>query len=228
VKQVHTIPVNGSRLRADVSGALIWPERATLVVADLHLEKGSSYGARGRHVLPPYDSTATLDRLEAVLSRHRPDRVICLGDSFHDEGAARRLPEADRARLQAMTAAHEWIWIAGNHDPEPPADLGGDTCEDLCLGGLVFRHAAAPSGGCAGEISGHYHPKASVRLRGRRISAHCFVGDGRRLVMPAFGAYTGGLNVLAAPIQNLFPTDFAAHLLGKGGVYPYRRATLVA
>jgi hypothetical protein len=215
-------------LRADVSGALIWPDRRTLVVADLHLEKGSSFGTHGGRFLPPYDSTATLDRLEAVLSRHGPDRVICLGDSFHDGAAASRLPDGDRARVQAMTAAREWIWIAGNHDPEPPANLGGEAREEFCLGGLVFRHAAAPHGGCVGEISGHYHPKASVRLRGRRISARCFVGDSRRLVMPAFGAYTGGLNVLAGPLQDLFRQGFAAHLLGKDGVYPYKRAALVA
>ena len=217
-----TIPVNGVRLQADPSGALVWPERGVLMVADLHLEKGSSYhGGRARQPLPPYDSAATLDRLETVLERHRPETVICLGDSFHDIRADQRLSGAVRERLHALTAAHRWIWIAGNHDPTPPAELGGEVHETLVVGGLVFRHTATPEGRPAGEISGHYHPKAAVRVRGRRVSARCFAGDGRRLILPAFGAYTGGLNVLAPALRNLLGRGFAAHLIGRSGVYTY-------
>lgn len=216
------IALNGARLQADPSGALVWPERGVLVVADLHLEKGSSYhGGRARQPLPPYDSAATLDRLEAVLTRHRPKTVICLGDSFHDRRAAERLSDDACARIAALTAAHRWIWIAGNHDPAPPAGLGGEVHEDIVLGGLVFRHAAHPDHYGAGEVSGHYHPKAAVRVRGRRVSARCFAGDGRRLILPAFGAYTGGLNVLAPALRSLLGRGFAAHLIGRSGVYTY-------
>ena len=218
------IALNGVRLVPDLSGALWWPERRTLVVADLHLEKGSSYD---RHALPPYDSAATLRRLADVLARHAPETVICLGDTFHDRRAAERLPDVERQRLQAMAARHDWVWIAGNHDPAPPADWGGRVAEDLVMGPLLFRHAADPGQHAAGEVSGHYHPKASVRVRGRRVSARCFVGDGRRLVLPAFGAYTGGLDVRDPAIRGLFARGFRAHLLGRGAVHAYPGSALV-
>lgn len=224
----RTISVNGARLQADLSGALVWPERGVLVVADLHLEKGSSYhGGRSRQPLPPYDSAATLDRLAAVLDRHRPETVICLGDSFHDRRADQRLSEDARARIAALTARHVWIWVAGNHDPAPTGELGGEVHDEIVLGGLVFRHAADPDHHAAGEVSGHYHPKAAVRVRGRRVSARCFAGDGRRLILPAFGAYTGGLNVLAPAVRGILGTRFAAHLIGRNAVYPYDAGALI-
>lgn len=220
------ILVNGVELVADVSGALHWPARSTLVVADLHLEKGSAFAARGQ-LLPPYDSAATLQALTGAITRHRPERVICLGDSFHDNGAAGRLAPADGAVLRRLTDTHEWIWIAGNHDPVPPAIWGGTVEGRVTLGALTFRHQA---GGdyAPGEVSGHYHPRASVRTRARRISGRCFVSDGRRLVLPAFGAFTGGLDVLDPVIAGLFPHDFSVYLLGRDAVYGFARTALAA
>ena len=224
------IRLNGAELTADPSGALLWPARRTLVVADLHLEKGSAFAARGQF-LPPYDTRATLGRLEALVSKHRPTRVICLGDSFHDGGAGERLAAADRARLRRLTAACDWVWIEGNHDPEPPDDLGGRIEAELIDAPLAFRHQArnqnARSRGVAGEVSGHWHPKAAVHLPPKRISAPCFVSDGRRLVLPAFGAYTGGLNVLDPAVSGLFQPDFVVHLVYRERLYGFPRDRLV-
>src|SRR3546814_210063 len=198
--------VNGVALQADVSGALLWPERRLAVVADLHFEKSTAFAARGR-LLPPYDTAATLDKLEDVIVRHEVERIICLGDSFHDRGAAQRLDPLQAARLKGLLARLEWTWIAGNHDPAPPADWGGRVAAEVTLGALTFRHEAEPAAR-GGEVSGHFHPKASVSLRGRRITAPCFVTDGRRLILPAFGAFTGGLDVLDPAIGGLFAKGF--------------------
>ncbi len=228
---ITQIRLNGALLTADPAGALLWPARRTLVVADLHLEKGSAFAARGQF-LPPYDTRATLGRLEALIAKHRPKRVICLGDSFHDGDAGERLAAADRARLRRLTAACDWIWIEGNHDPEPPDDLGGRIVAELIDAPLAFRHRAqnqnAGSRGVAGEISGHWHPKAAVHLPPKRISAPCFVSDGRRLVLPAFGAYTGGLNVLDPVVSGLFRPDFFVHLVHRERLYGFPRDKLVA
>ena len=224
------IRLNGAELTADPSGALLWPAQRTLVVADLHLEKGSAFAARGQF-LPPYDTRATLGRLEALVSKHRPTRVICLGDSFHDGGAGERLAAADRARLRRLTAACDWVWIEGNHDPEPPEDLGGRIEAELIDAPLAFRHQArqgrAKPSAAAGEVSGHWHPKAAVHLPPKRISAPCFVSDGRRLVLPAFGAYTGGLNVLDPVVSGLFRPDFFVHLMRRSKLYGFPRDSLV-
>lgn len=224
---VHQLPVtvNGVPLVADLAGVLWWPERRTLVAGDLHLEKGSAQARRGRF-LPPYDSAATLERLGRAIARLRPDRVICLGDSFHDRGAAARLSPADGSRLAALIDGRDWIWIAGNHDPLPPAAWGGRVAEEVVMGTLVFRHQALTgSVATAGEISGHYHPKAAVRVRERRITAPCFATDGRRLILPAFGAYAGGLNVLNPAIRGLLDRSFRVVLLGRERLYafPHRR-----
>lgn len=207
------------RFVADPSGALVWPAAGTVVVADLHFEKGSAFAVRGA-LLPPYDTRATLARLEAVLRRWRPRRVISLGDGFHDARGAARLSAADRARLGAMIEAHEWLWVLGNHDPTPPAGLGGRTADAVELAGVVLRHRpeADPQGP---EVAGHLHPKASVSVRGHRLSRPCFVGDRRRLVLPAFGAYTGGLDVRDPAIGGLFPEPPAIHLLGRRRVYTF-------
>ena len=214
------IRLNGVTLHADPSGALYWPERATLMIADLHLEKGSSFGRHGR-LLPPYDTRATLDRLAKVARRLQPKRIVALGDSFHDAEAADRLDEKDRQRLRLMTRRYEWIWIAGNHDPEPPADWGGQRMDEIILGPLVLRHEAVNGQCVPGEVSGHFHPKAAVRIRGKRVSARCFVGDERRLVLPAFGAFAGGLSVLDPAIASLFVAGFEVHMLGRGRIHRF-------
>jgi len=222
--------VNGVELQADVSGALVWPARRLAVVADLHFEKGTAFAARGQ-LLPPYDTAATLDKLEAAVARRGVERVICLGDSFHDVGAVQRLDPAQAARLKALTARLEWTWIAGNHDPTPPEDWGGTVAAEITLGALTFRHEAEPDarGGpqVHGEISGHFHPKAAVVVRGRRITAPCFVTDGRRLILPAFGAFTGGLSVLDPAIAGLFRKGFQATMLGRNGLFAFPRQALV-
>ena len=219
------LAVNGVRMQPDLSGALFWPEGSALVVSDLHLEKASSFAANG-HLLPPYDTADTLRQLEAAILRFRPARVICLGDSFHDGGAPARLHPQDAARIRALAAERDWIWICGNHDPEPPDDWGGRVAQELTLGALTFRHEARRREAEYGEVSGHFHPKASVRVRARRLTARCFVTDGRRLILPAFGAFTGGLDVRDPAIARLFPEDFTVHLLGQNRIFAYSSAAL--
>lgn len=202
----------------DVSGALYWAAERMLIVADLHLEKGSAYASRGQ-MLPPYDTVATLKRLEGAMARHKPAKVVALGDSFHDRKAEGRLDGDARARLKALVAAVEtWTWILGNHDPEPPQDVGGAVAEEIHLGPLVLRHEPKkrPS---AGEIAGHLHPAASVSVRGRSIRTRCFVTDGERLVMPAFGAYAGGLDIGEPALRNLFAPRFHAWMIGGKAVH---------
>lgn len=211
---------HGATLLADASGALVWPEQETLVVADLHLEKGSAFAVNGTP-LPPYDSRETLRRLALALRRHKPRRVICLGDSFHDTDAARRLADNDAETLRGLTARHEWIWITGNHDPAPPAGLGGIAAAEYRSANLTFRHEAARR--AEGEVSGHYHPKASVPVRNRRVGGRCFVTDGRRLILPAFGAYAGGLDVGNPAIEGLLGREYAVFILGKARVHRFPR-----
>lgn len=205
----------------DRSGALVWPDERLLVVADLHLEKGSSFARRGS-VIPPYDSRASLERLVEVFERWSPDRVISLGDSFHDPDASARLSEADRRQIRSLTACVDWMWVSGNHDPSPPSDLGGRSAEEVVIGDIVFRHLP-DEGTDQPEIAGHLHPKASVSARGRRVARPCFVSDHRRLLLPAFGAYTGGLNVLDPAVASLFPGDYHAYLLGADRVHRVAR-----
>ncbi|HYN39150.1 MAG TPA: ligase-associated DNA damage response endonuclease PdeM, partial [Rhodospirillales bacterium] len=217
------IRIAGAALWATPEGALWWPDEATLVVADLHLEKGSSLARRGR-LLPPYDTAATLATLARLIATLAPRRIVCLGDSFHDADGAGRLDADDAARLRALAAGRDWLWIAGNHDAGGLAGIGGRVAEAAALGPLMLRHQAAPAEG-EGEISGHFHPKAAVRVGGRRIAGRCFVGDGRRLILPAFGAFAGGLDVFDPAIATLLAPGFAVWLLGRGRVHhlPSRR-----
>ena len=219
-----SLTLNGTALLADRSGALFVPAHAALIVADLHLEKGSGL-ARAGSLLPPYDSRATLAALAEAIERRRPRQVICLGDSFHDRDAAARLDGADAALLRALVAGREWLWLLGNHDPAPPAGIGGAVAAELVLGGLVLRHQARP-GPVAGEISGHLHPKASLSWRGRRVGGRCFVAGRSRVVLPAFGAYAGGLDVLAPAISGLFGGGFEALLLGRQRLARFSAAQL--
>ena len=205
----------GEMLVPLAEGGLWWPRERLLVVSDLHFEKGSSYAARGQ-MLPPYDTGATLAAVEALCTRLMPRTVISLGDSFHDRSAELRLPAPYAERIRALTGAHDWVWVEGNHDPDPPAHLGGRAAKVLRLGPLVFRHE--PDGE-AGEIAGHLHPVAKVKGRGRNVRRRCFASDGARLVMPAMGAFTGGLNVLDEAFGRVFPEGLTAFALGEGKVF---------
>jgi DNA ligase-associated metallophosphoesterase len=209
--------VAGESLSLQVCGALWWEASSVLVVSDLHLEKGSSYAAGGQ-MLPPYDTRATLRRVAALVEELRPTTVISLGDSFHDRRARRRMAEDDVLLVRSLTSATDWVWIEGNHDPKPPEDLGGRMAAELHLGALVFRHEPSP-GPVRGEIAGHLHPCARVVGKTRSIRARCFASDGERLVMPAYGALTGGLNILDKAFRELFPSGVVAGVLGRDGVY---------
>jgi DNA ligase-associated metallophosphoesterase len=211
------LSVAGVELAVDPAGALHWPEQRLLAIADMHLEKGSSFATRGV-LLPPYDTAATLARLAKLIVRYAPRIVIALGDSFHDGQGPDRFADKDRAALKALQRGRDWIWIAGNHDPDPVDAIAGDFAASFALGGLTFQHEPSPA--CAGEIAGHLHPIARVARRGRAVSRRCFAGDGKRLVMPAFGAYAGGLNVRDRAFAGVFDTlAFTAHMLGERRIY---------
>jgi DNA ligase-associated metallophosphoesterase len=219
------IGVFGVVLEAYPEGALWWDHERLLVVADLHLEKGSSFARRGQ-MLPPYDTAETLARLQRLVARLNPRTVACLGDSFHDGGGAERLSPRDRLSLATLQAGRDWVWVAGNHDPEAPVGLMGTHAETMTVGPLTFRHEPT-AGRAEGEISGHLHPSATVAGRGRSVRRRCFAGDGYRLVMPAFGAYAGGLDVFHAAFAGLFATaGFRVFMLGDDCVYPVGRQSL--
>ncbi len=213
-----TLRVAGVALTVDVAGALYEPGSGALIVADLHLEKGSSFARRGQF-LPPYDTATTLGRLARLVETYRPKAVIALGDSFHDGGGPSRLGEADRAALAALQRGRDWIWIAGNHDPEPPARCGGAALSEMTLGPLTLRHEPQ-AGARPGELAGHLHPVAKIAFRGRGLRRRCFATDGARIVLPAFGTYAGGLNVRDQAFGGLFAADaLMAWMLGEAGVY---------
>ena len=211
------IHLGGHRLMLDPAGALWWPERQLLAVADLHFEKGSACAVRG-HLVPPWDTRATLDRLAVLLRRYAPRMVIALGDSFHDVGGPCRLLPQDAARLGSMARAHQFLWLLGNHDPAPPDGLPGQTAEWWEGGGIVFRHEAHGGGP---EVCGHHHPKASVATRAQTITRPCFVAGLNRLMLPAFGAYAGGLDIRHPAIARLFPGGGRAFLLGRERLFAF-------
>lgn len=207
----------------DPAGALVWPAQRLLAVADLHLEKASAAAARGS-LLPPWDSHATLERLGLLLRRHAPAVVVAVGDSFHDVGGADRLAGADAELLAGFTRAARFVWVLGNHDPAPPAGLAGEACAEWRVGPLVFRHEGVP--GASGEISGHFHPSARVSLRGESLVRPCFLADARRVLLPALGAYTGGLDIRDPAIAALFPRGGRAFLLGRERLFSFAYAAL--
>jgi DNA ligase-associated metallophosphoesterase len=214
----HPVQVAGTTLLADPDGALYWAEEKLLVVADLHLEKGSAFAKHGV-LLPPYDTATTLSRLAQLVEHYVPRVVIALGDSFHDDHGPLRMSDLDRIKLKGLQRGRDWVWIAGNHDPDLPPDIGGRLADTLAIGALTFRHEPSEQAP-HGEIVGHLHPVARVAQRGRAVSRRCFATDGRRLVMPAFGAYTGGLNVRDQAIFGLFGSlTFTAHMLGAQRLY---------
>jgi len=200
------------------SGAL-WLEReGALVVADLHFEKGSSYAARFGQMLPPYDTRETLDRLDREIALLSPDRLIFLGDSFHDSAGEMRLAQDDARRLEALALGRELIWAVGNHDADGPKTLPGDVIDEASLMGLTLRHEPLP-GVQLGEVAGHLHPAAKVSSGRATVRRRCFVTDGQRLVLPAFGAFTGGLNILDEAFSNLFAGPMLAGALGPKRVH---------
>lgn len=212
------VAVAGVVLEAFPEGVLWWADQRLLVVADLHLEKGSAFARRGQ-LIPPYDTATTLGRLQRLVARLEPKIVVCLGDSFHDDGGPARLHYDHRSTLAAMQIERDWIWIAGNHDPAAPQGLDGSHLDALAVGPVRFIHEPAAMASF-GEIAGHLHPAARVAGRGRSLRRRCFVGDGERLVMPAFGAYAGGLNVMDRAFAGLFePASLRAFMLGEDRVY---------
>lgn len=211
------ISINGEVLTPDPLGAAYWSRKETLIVSDLHFEKGSSFAARGV-MLPPYDTRTTLMRLAALIRKYRPKRVISLGDAFHDEEAEFRIDEEDACSLESLMREADWLWILGNHDPEPPARFEA-ACEiETRIGGLIFRHEPRERP-APGEIAGHLHPCARVVNEGRTLRRRCFAVGADRIIMPAMGAYTGGLNILDSAFTPLF-AEPVAWVMGAYGVYP--------
>lgn len=198
----------GHQFVATAEGALFWPAQQALLVADLHLEKASWY-ARGGQFLPPYDSHATLTALSDQVERCGATRLFCLGDSFHDRFGCDRLPEAARTLLTQLTASLDWVWILGNHDPGFADHCGGRLVEELEIDGLILRHEA-DARDPRPELSGHFHPKLRLQIRGRNVSRRCFVASSSKLILPAFGALTGGLDAAHPEILRNVGSEAAA------------------
>jgi uncharacterized protein len=211
----------GERWLATPEGALFWPRRGVLLVADLHLEKASWFAGRGQP-LPPYDSRATLERLSAVAARLGPAEIWCLGDSFHDHSGQARLDPAAEALLRALAVRHRWLFIAGNHDGLPDGRWGTHSVDEVVEGDLVFRHEHDPADPRP-QLSGHYHPKAAVALRGRALRRPCFACGEGALILPAFGSLTGGLDIDDPVIARLFSTPYAALIPTTQGLARFAR-----
>jgi DNA ligase-associated metallophosphoesterase len=230
MKALNTLALSwhGIALQLDLEGALFWPEERLLVAADLHLEKGSSYASSAARLLPPYDSAQTVARLERLIAHYQPMRVIALGDSFHDRRGAARLDGEIAERIRTLSDRVDWIWIHGNHDPLPPRQLGGRGAVEIAIGALVFRHDAHQERMSeGGEVIGHYHPVASVSTRGRSFRRRCFAIASHRLLLPAFGAYAGGLNVREAAIRRLLDAQARLALLGRDRLHLFPIAAAI-
>ena len=215
------VRINGEACVLRCSGALWMIEHRTLIASDLHLEKGSAFAARGQ-MLPPYDSPATLAKLEAEIEALNPDTVVLLGDSFHDSRAVERLGAEDHARLERLAVGRDWVWLEGNHDLKALNGaldrLTGEVVSTLQVGGLHLIHEPQVEP-VVGEIAGHLHPAARVAAYGRGVRRPCFITDGRRAVLPAFGAFTGGLDVRDPAIAGLFAEPPMAAVLGRDKVH---------
>ena len=201
----------GANLVARGSGTLFWPDRKLLCVSDLHLGKSERMMRRGSAAMPPYETQDTLSRLDAELAATEAEIVVCLGDSFDDNASADALSEQDKLWITRLQAGRRWVWIEGNHDPGP-VDLGGAHLAELPMQPLVFRHIAQPSQ--SGEISGHYHPKARLSAKGKTITRPCFLIDSDRVVVPAYGTYTGGLRSHDRALLTLMRREAVAVLTG--------------
>ena len=209
--------VAGVAASLQTSGALWLESERALVAADLHLEKGSAYAMRGQ-MLPPYDTRETLERLAEDAARLSPAVIVLLGDTFHDRASEQRLAPEDAQRLRALAAGRSLVWVVGNHDAEGPRSLPGEVMDELVLSGLTLRHEPQP-GVQNGEVSGHLHPAARVRAASGSVRRRCFATDAERLILPAFGAYAGGLNVRDAAFAGLFARPPLAAALGRGRVH---------
>lgn len=221
----HLIALGGLNFVPDMSGALYLPEEKVLLAADLHLEQGASLARRGLHV-PPYDTGVTLAMLEKVLAATAAQRLILLGDSFHDGEAHTQILEADAARLRAITSKIDTIWIAGNHDPNVHDDLGGVCVQELALGNVTLRHIPSQLKTGEMEIAGHLHPGAAIEQRSHHIRTKCFVADDQRIILPAFGSYTGAMNVKHAVFKDLLnPAQTKVWMISKTAIhaFPFRR-----
>jgi DNA ligase-associated metallophosphoesterase len=225
LSKAHVITLAGLNFVPDLSGALYLLEEKLLLVADLHLEQGASLARRGLHV-PPYDTAATLLMLEQVLAASGAERLVLLGDSFHDRVAHDDVREDDALRLRAITSRVDTIWIAGNHDPVAHDVLGGRCVEELELGPITLRHIPQKLKGQECEIAGHLHPGATVVQRSHRIRTKCFVADEKRIILPAFGRYTGALNVFSEAFMGLLDhKQTHVWMLGKTALhhFPFKR-----
>ena len=207
----YAFTFSGADLVALGSGALFWPAQALLCVSDLHMGKSERRARLGQAALPPYETQDTLSRLEADLRATRAETVICLGDSFDDRAAADALTDTEKQWILSMQAGRNWVWIEGNHDPGP-VDLGGTHLAEYNIQSLTFRHIANEEE--TGEISGHYHPKLTIKAKGRSITRPAFLIDQTRLIMPAFGTYTGGLRSSNQVLQSLMRENAIAVLTG--------------
>lgn len=217
----HRIDLSGLDLIPHQSGALYVPEHETLIISDLHLEQGTSLARRGIHV-PPFDTATTLALLDEIVATINPKRLIFLGDSFHDGEGETRLDKAHLQILRKLTNAYETLWIIGNHDPYPPQSLGGRGAEAIALGPLTLRHEPAKHLKNETEIAGHLHPGCSLSLRGRHVRGKCFIADQWRLIMPAFGAYTGALSINSPAFHGLFDkTQTKIWMIGKSGLHRF-------
>lgn len=214
----------GERWCATPEGALFWPRRRVLLVADLHLEKASWYAAHGQP-LPPYDSRATLIALASVAARFDPAEIWCLGDSFHDRDGQTRLDPAAEAMLRALASRCRWLFIAGNHDGLPGGQWGTESRDELVVDGLVFRHEHDPAD-TRPQLSGHYHPKTSVPMRARNVRRACFACGDHALILPAFGSFTGGLDIDDRAIARLFSGPYAALVPTARGLARFARPSV--
>ncbi|MDZ7824124.1 MAG: ligase-associated DNA damage response endonuclease PdeM [Ahrensia sp.] len=208
----------GQNMLLDPAGVLFLQDFNALIVSDMHLEKGSSFARRGQF-LPPYDTAATLDRLGALIEKYAPDIIISLGDSFHDDQGSHRLADSAINQINELAKNRRFIWVTGNHDPSPPEHLPGECANELSLAGIVLRHIANPQEKAA-EISGHYHPCATISVRSKNVRRPCFACDGQRLIMPAFGVMTGGLNLADRAYHGLFNRSaLRAYMQGRDQIY---------